>query len=97
MKLHSHGVNQGMVMVWKNLVVLAGLVWFAQAHAAQPVIGEDIDEALQHKYEAPQVQKEQKRGVAQQGKSPAAVTEEQEPEVKYWRWSDDSLNSGSRD
>ena len=84
-------------MVWKNLVVLAGLVWFAQAHSAQPVIGEDIDEALQHKYEAPQAQKEQKRDVAQQGKSPAAVTEEQEPEVEYWRWSDDSANSRSKD
>lgn len=77
-------------MVWKNLVVLAGLVWFAQAHAAQPVIGEDIDEALSHKYEAPHSQKEAKRDVAQQGKSPAAVTEEQEPEVKYWRWSEQS-------
>ena len=84
-------------MVWKNLVVLAGLVWLAQAQAAQPVIGEDIDEALQHKYEAPQGQKVQKRDVAQQGKSPAAVTEEQETEVKYWRWSDDSANSRSRD
>lgn len=84
-------------MVWKNLVVLAGLVWFAQSHAAQPVIGEDIDEALQHKYEAPQVQKVQKRDVAQQGKSPAALTKEQEPDVEYWRWSDDSANSRSRD
>lgn len=84
-------------MVWKNLVVLAGLVWFTQAYAAQPVIGEDIDEALQHKYEAPHSQKEVKRDVAQQGKSPAAVTEEQEPEVKYWRWSDESASGRPRD
>lgn len=84
-------------MVWKNLIILAGLAWFAEAQAAQPVIGEDIDEALQHKYEAPQGQKEQKRDVAQQGKSAAKVTEEQEPEVKYWRWSEDSANSRPRD
>jgi len=76
-------------MLWKNLVVLAGLVWFAQAHAAQPVIGEDIDDALAQKYEAPAAQKEQQRGVAQQGKAPASEKEPNDKDdVKYWRWAE---------
>jgi hypothetical protein len=76
-------------MLWKNLVVLAGLVWFANAQAAQPVVEESIDDALAQKYEAPTAQKEQQRGVAQQGKTPASEKEPDEgTEVKYWRWSE---------
>ena len=75
-------------MIWKNIVVLAGLVWFTQSYAAHPVVGEDMDDALQHKYEAPHAQKAQKRGVAAQGKPPTSEVKEQEADVKYWRWSE---------
>jgi len=84
-------------MVWKNIVVLAGLMWFTHSYAIHPVVGEDMNDALQHKYEAPHAQKAQKRGVAAQGKQPFSEAKEQDAAVKYWRWSDDAPAVGPRD
>ncbi len=84
------GAKQGKLMIWKNLIVFAALIWFTTSYAVEPVVAEDMDDALQQKYEAPHAQKEQKRSVAQQGKFEEKTTAE-EPDMAYWRWSDDSV------
>ncbi|MBY0516861.1 MAG: hypothetical protein K2P81_08140 [Bacteriovoracaceae bacterium] len=88
-------------MLWKKLVVLAGLIWFTQSYAAPTVAKEHMDDALGHRFEAPQAQKIRKRGVAQQTKSErdlAAETKaEDATEMKYWRWTEDSVEESSKD
>ena len=79
-------------MLWKNLIVLAGLVWFTTTYAAHPIQSEDMDDALQQKYETPVVKHNAVRGVAQQPEERDPASEAKpvdQQEMKYWRWSDD--------
>lgn len=81
------GAKQGKLMMWKNLLVFIALSWLTVSQAVEPVVAEDMDDALHQKYEAPHVQKEQKRSVAQQGKLEREPTPADEADVNYWRWS----------
>ncbi len=81
-------------MLVKNLIVLAGLIWFTASYAKDPVMGEDIDDALVQKYEEPVVRKNQNRDVAQEKKKAAPAEEASAPELKYWKYQE---AAGSRD
>jgi hypothetical protein len=83
-----------MVMIWKNIVMLAGFVWFASSYAAHPVVSEDISDAHVHKYDEQSSVKTQKRGIAEEAeRDPASQpSKESGPEMKYWRWNDSPTN-----
>lgn len=79
-------------MLFKNLMVLAGLVWFTAVYAAEPVVAESIDDALQQKHEAPSVRKERVRGVAEEGDRDVASEPTEEAPMKYWRYQENPTN-----
>lgn len=79
-------------MLFKNLMVLAGLIWFTAAYAAEPVVAESIDDALQQKHETPSVQKERVRGVAEESDRDVASEPTEETPMKYWRYQENPTN-----
>ncbi len=81
-------------MLLKNLIVLAGLIWFTASYAKDPIMGEDIDDALVQKFEEPVVRKNQNRDVAQAKKKAAPAEEATAPELKYWKYQEEP---GSKD
>jgi hypothetical protein len=79
-------------MIWKNLMVLAGLIWFTASYAAHPVVAESIDDALQQKHEEPSAQKVRQRGVAEEADREMASEPKEEQPMKYWRYEESPTN-----
>ena len=79
-------------MLWKNLLMLVLISWMSASYSAHPIVAEDMGDALIQKYEEPSVQKEQVRKIAEEGDAPIEISEPQEVQMKYWRWSDDPTN-----
>jgi len=79
-------------MIWKNIVMLGLLSWMGLSYAAHPVAAEDMSDVLVQKYEEPKEPKKSERTIAEEGKQPSEVSEPQEVQMKYWRWSESPTN-----